>query len=820
MSSLSPIAQNPAMSNLANLILAASFPKLSLSPSQMQSVNLSHLSGSVTLPVELDQAVQGIGMAAVSVKQQHLSYLRDFRTQQCPLFANHKCTQHKPFTCFHWHFPNQRRRRPIRKSDGTFSYSPDVYCDKYDETRGDCPNGDACPYLHRNAGDTERRYHLRYFKTGTCIHDTDARGQCTRNGSHCAFAHGAQDLRVPVYDIREVQEAADCPVNLPASLEKERVLSEDPKWNEMSYVLANYKTEQCRKPPRMCRQGYACPFFHNAKDKRRGPQFYKYRSTPCPAVKSSDEWLDSSLCEQSDDCQYCHTRTEQQFHPEIYKSTKCNDVVQQSYCPRGPFCAFAHEESEMNFGRNFIQEMQELHSAGDQLPAQLSGLSPLTLSRLIGTGWDFGGSGGAPSPPGAGLATGRQQHLHQLHHSPVGAAAAAAAAVVGNKGRTYSGASVASAESGLGSLHRGDSPAFHARFSTSTSTSSGRNSAVATASAAAAAAAAAAATYASASSGGMSNLPADLDELDFLSQPDGVGTACSQSSDSFSPLTVLTSTASGPLGIPGATSPYSPSAFRSTVSSHGSAAVGPLPFQSGAGGTFEAASGRHRMNSDQSSAMSPNFAQSPILISSSSPFANPGVDLERLQFQQEILRAQDEARRMREAMQRAQQERDDAQRQLESVRAQLRDISALAEQHSQSKDLLSLSAEELEELKQKLHRHLQTAQQLTLEDSSPPRQPGVTSASGGGGLNLSASIDSLGFSAALSTVEELSGDVTPNPGASESASLNNSVNNRFVFSRDSLQMKEQQINQQSVQSDKVEQQDKAKAEQSEQLEIS
>uniref|UniRef100_A0A1I8H0Q7 GOLGA2L5 domain-containing protein n=1 Tax=Macrostomum lignano TaxID=282301 RepID=A0A1I8H0Q7_9PLAT len=364
--------------------------------------------------------------------------------------------------------------------------------------------------------------------------------------------------------------------------------------------------------------------------------------------------------------------------------------------------------------------------------------------------------------------------------------------------RTYSGASVASAESGLGSLHRGDSPAFHARFSTSTSTSSGRNSAVATASAAAAAAAAAAATYASASSGGMSNLPADLDELDFLSQPDGVGTACSQSSDSFSPLTVLTSTASGPLGIPGATSPYSPSAFRSTVSSHGSAAVGPLPFQSGAGGTFE----------------------SPILISSSSPFANPGVDLERLQFQQEILRAQDEARRMREAMQRAQQERDDAQRQLESVRAQLRDISALAEQHSQSKDLLSLSAEELEELKQKLHRHLQTAQQLTLEDSSPPRQPGVTSASGGGGLNLSASIDSLGFSAALSTVEELSGDVTPNPGASESASLNNSVNNRFVFSRDSLQMKEQQINQQSVQSDKVEQQDKAKAEQSEQLEIS
>jgi len=29
---------------------------------------------------------------------------------------------------------------------------------------------------------------------------------------------------------------------------------------------------------------------------------------------------------------------------QIYKSTKCNDMMQTSYCPRGPFCAFAHVE--------------------------------------------------------------------------------------------------------------------------------------------------------------------------------------------------------------------------------------------------------------------------------------------------------------------------------------------------------------------------------------------------------------------------------------------------------------------------------------------
>ena len=47
----------------------------------------------------------------------------------------------------------------------------------------------------------------------------------------------------------------------------------DPK-----YVLTHYKTEQCRRPLRLCRQGYACPSYHNPRDKRRSPAIYKYRS--------------------------------------------------------------------------------------------------------------------------------------------------------------------------------------------------------------------------------------------------------------------------------------------------------------------------------------------------------------------------------------------------------------------------------------------------------------------------------------------------------------------------------------------------------------
>jgi len=41
------------------------------------------------------------------------------------------------------------------------------------------------------------------------------------------------------------------------------------------------------------------------------------RSTPCPSVKHADEWGEPSRCESGDSCQYCHSRTEQQFHPEV-----------------------------------------------------------------------------------------------------------------------------------------------------------------------------------------------------------------------------------------------------------------------------------------------------------------------------------------------------------------------------------------------------------------------------------------------------------------------------------------------------------------------
>ena len=83
------------------------------------------------------------------------------------------------------------------------------------------------------------------------MHETDARGHCVKNGPHCAFAHGAHDLRPPVYDVRELQtldpsdrsNGLGCLGGLgvlgttPSSLEKEKILNEDPKWNGMFCLI-------------------------------------------------------------------------------------------------------------------------------------------------------------------------------------------------------------------------------------------------------------------------------------------------------------------------------------------------------------------------------------------------------------------------------------------------------------------------------------------------------------------------------------------------------------------------------------------------------
>lgn len=131
-----------------------------------------------------------------------------------------------------------------------------------------------------------------------CVYDTDARGYCVKNGAHCAFAHGSHDLRMAVFDVREQiqingnqipngpgdgpgsetlnidHQTANgqsrggpdstqthssnngCSSSLNHMFDKDRnAIHDDSRWQNTAFVLAYYKTELCKRPPRLCRQG-------------------------------------------------------------------------------------------------------------------------------------------------------------------------------------------------------------------------------------------------------------------------------------------------------------------------------------------------------------------------------------------------------------------------------------------------------------------------------------------------------------------------------------------------------------------------------------
>lgn len=282
---------------------------------------------------------------AVMEKPNHNVYMKLFRVDQCQLFLGHKCLQHKPYKCFNFHFRNQRRRKPLFKN-GSFNYGPYEYCSKFNEATGSCPDGDNCPLLHKTVGDTEKLYHPILYKTIMCPHITNADGSCFENGFHCPFAHGESDLRKPCYDLVDALPAA-INGNNEVLNKLYGIHADDPKWRSPFFVYTFYKTIPCEMPF-SCRRGYTCPLYHDSTDKRRSPQTYRYGYRVCKIMRDGDDdWKSAAICHKGNECTFCHTRTEQQFHIDIYKSSKCKDIAENGHCPRGIYCAFSHSDMEV-----------------------------------------------------------------------------------------------------------------------------------------------------------------------------------------------------------------------------------------------------------------------------------------------------------------------------------------------------------------------------------------------------------------------------------------------------------------------------------------
>jgi len=85
-----------------------------------------------------------------------------------------------------------------------------------------------------------------------------------------------------------------------------------------------------------------CPFYHNAKDRKRVGYFYS--AELCDFAEK-----ENVTCPNGDMCQRAHNRVEQLYRPEKYKTKFCTFYPHNlEKCDYGTFCSFAHNENDIS----------------------------------------------------------------------------------------------------------------------------------------------------------------------------------------------------------------------------------------------------------------------------------------------------------------------------------------------------------------------------------------------------------------------------------------------------------------------------------------
>lgn len=102
--------------------------------------------------------------------------------------------------------------------------------------------------------------------------------------------------------------------------------------------LANFKVRPCSHNTQHNHK--QCPFYHNAKDRKRADYFYS--SDLCEYAENSEN------CPNGDACTKAHNRVEQLYRPEKYKTKFCGHYPHNLHlCEYSTFCSFAHNEQDI-----------------------------------------------------------------------------------------------------------------------------------------------------------------------------------------------------------------------------------------------------------------------------------------------------------------------------------------------------------------------------------------------------------------------------------------------------------------------------------------
>lgn len=104
--------------------------------------------------------------------------------------------------------------------------------------------------------------------------------------------------------------------------------------------LANFKVTPCAIPS--AHNHKQCPFYHNAKDRKRPGNFYSAE------LCESAERDDGISCPAGELCSKSHNRVEQLYRNEKYKTKFCSQFPNNiRNCEYGVYCSFAHTEQDI-----------------------------------------------------------------------------------------------------------------------------------------------------------------------------------------------------------------------------------------------------------------------------------------------------------------------------------------------------------------------------------------------------------------------------------------------------------------------------------------
>jgi len=317
-------------------------------------------------------------------KPSHLKIMRGYRVQMCKDKEQGICELDDKL-CFNAHSPALLRRCPYLNPDDVL---PNAYCGNKCKDLPNCPRGNACWYTHN---DSEYNYHPAHYKTRVCTFSTSSStGYCERNGKYCPFAHGENDLRQARHATTETLASAVHAAAPPAPAGGAHGSGghqhhhghhhhhrDTDGFNTGEFNYETYKTIPCEK--RAC----ACDGYHNPKERRRHPLHYWYATAPCPYVfnaaaadsgQRKGAWSDPSECPRGDKCDLAHTVEEQMYHPEKYKTVRCQRET--TGCQWGARCSYRHS-NEPPFNReSYVAVMGSLPPEDAPKAAAPAGAAP------------------------------------------------------------------------------------------------------------------------------------------------------------------------------------------------------------------------------------------------------------------------------------------------------------------------------------------------------------------------------------------------------------------------------------------------------------